>query len=529
MADRESLLYSSTGLTKPRKAPAVWGRSQCMLDMVNLMVADVQGLGALTYIYCISTTEHGGLGISPSVAGGIMTAQGLLGVVSGPFLGHGIDVTSRKQFWLSVSLVVTAATYLMLDMYETTALVAVTLALQGAIAAIYPPAINSISIGMVGPYKMADRAARNEIAKHVGGIIAALLPIFFVNDDVGYHYFFLLVAAMALSGIVFVMLIRKEDIDDARARGGGLGAVENAMDIDKAAATPKNVATSMQAVTQEQDRRASLLNGNDVDDDAAEAQYTQPADPDTTPVLELLQRRDIVLFCLCVVFFHFANAAMLPQVGAKIDMLNNSSDTKASFWIAGSEYPMDGKNAVSMATIIAQMLMIPVAKGCGWLSKQPWAGSKRTLLVGYMTLPCRGICFALSDNIWTLLWFQCLDGVAAGAFGVLAVLIMSDLTQGTGRFSMMQGGLATGIGIGASASNGIGGWMVEEFGFSTMFVFLSVVSFIATGLLTMVETKELGMRDYEAEAAAEARETGKLSYGTSPKHGDDKYTNETAM
>ena len=71
--------------------------------------------------------------------------------------------------------------------------------------------------------------------------------------------------------------------------------------------------------------------------------------------------------------------------------------------------------------------------------------------------------------------------------------------------------------------------MVEEFGFSTMFVFLSVVSFIATGLLTMVETKELGMRDYEAEAAAEARETGKLSYGTSPKHGDDKYTNETAM
>ena len=181
-----------------------------------------------------------------------------------------------------VALVVTAATYLMLDMYETTALVAVTLALQGAIAAIYPPAINSISIGMVGPYKMADRAARNEIAKHVGGIIAALLPIFFVNDDVGYHYFFLLVAAMALSGIVFVMLIRKEDIDDARARGGGLGAVENAMDIDKAAATPKNVATSMQAVTQEQDRRASLLNGNDVDDDAAEVRHLR-ANPPTPP------------------------------------------------------------------------------------------------------------------------------------------------------------------------------------------------------------------------------------------------------
>ena len=95
--------------------------------------------------------------------------------------------------------------------------------------------------------------------------------------------------------------------------------------------------------------------------------------------------------------------------------------------------------------------------GSAGLSKQPWAGSKKTLLVGYLTLPCRGICFAMSNDIWTLLWFQCLDGVAAGAFGVLSVLIMSDLTQGTGRFSMMQGGLATGIGIGASASHGIGG------------------------------------------------------------------------
>ena len=72
--------------------------------------------------------------------------------------------------------------------------------------------------------------------------------------------------------------------------------------------------------------------------------------------------------------------------------------------------------------------------------------------------------------------------------------------------------------------------MVEEFGFSTMFIFLSVVSFIATGLLTMVKTKELGMRDYEAETAVEAKVADQLSYGTTrPRGTDNVYTNETAM
>ena len=66
-------------------------------------------------------------------------------------------------------------------------------------------------------------------------------------------------------------------------------------------------------------RRHELLKADD-------AGAAHPSSADTAvSVAELLHRRDIVLFCLCVVFFHFANAAMLPQVGAKIDMLNNST------------------------------------------------------------------------------------------------------------------------------------------------------------------------------------------------------------
>ena len=70
-----------------------------------------------------------------------------------------------------------------------------------------------------------------------------------------------------------------------------------------------------------------------------------------------------------------------------------------------------------------------------------------------------------------------LDGIGAGCFGVLTVLIMSDLSQGTGRFSLLQGALSTGIGIGAAMSNGLGGVLTDQVGFEFMFMFFVSFSF----------------------------------------------------
>lgn len=66
-------------------------RSQLALDAVNLLIADVQGLGALAYIYCITSAARGGLGMSPTIAGTIMTVQGLIPTAVAPFLGHAMD------------------------------------------------------------------------------------------------------------------------------------------------------------------------------------------------------------------------------------------------------------------------------------------------------------------------------------------------------------------------------------------------------------------------------------------------------
>jgi hypothetical protein len=42
-----------------------------------------------------------------------------------------------------------------------------------------------------------------------------------------------------------------------------------------------------------------------------------------------------------------------------------------------------------------------------------------------------------------------LDGIASGVSGVVPFLIMQDLTDGTGRFSSMQGVVAASLGFGA--------------------------------------------------------------------------------
>ena len=128
--------------------------------------------------------------------------------------------------------------------------------------------------------------------------------------------------------------------------------------------------------------------------------------------------------------------------------------------------------------------MIPVAKLCGHLATKGWVGgSVKLLLLASLTLPIRAFAFAASNNIWTLLGLQFLDGISAGAFGVLAVLIMCDLTEGTGRFSMMQGALATAIGGGAAASNGIAGAITDRYGFEVTFHTLGFFSLLTCLLL----------------------------------------------
>jgi arsenical pump membrane protein len=65
---------------------------------------------------------------------------------------------------------------------------------------------------------------------------------------------------------------------------------------------------------------------------------------------------------------------------------------------------------------------------------------------------------------------QLLDGVAAGIFGVISIIIAADLMRGTGRFNLAQGLVALSTGLGAAASNVFAGFVVQVFGYTTGFL-----------------------------------------------------------
>ncbi len=66
-------------------------------------------------------------------------------------------------------------------------------------------------------------------------------------------------------------------------------------------------------------------------------------------------------------------------------------------------------------------------------------GRKPIFLLAFVFLILRAILFSITDNTYYLLAIQLLDGVSAGIFGVIGVIIVSDLAAGTGRFNFLIG------------------------------------------------------------------------------------------
>ncbi|HEY2525741.1 MAG TPA: MFS transporter, partial [Candidatus Binataceae bacterium] len=95
-------------------------------------------------------------------------------------------------------------------------------------------------------------------------------------------------------------------------------------------------------------------------------------------------------------------------------------------------------------------------------------------------------------SIYLLVAIQVLDGIGAGIFGVVSVLVIADLTSGTGRFNLTLGAIATAVGIGAAFSQTIAGAIVHHFSDRAGFLFLAAIAGAAFAILYrfMPETLE---------------------------------------
>jgi MFS family permease len=182
-----------------------------------------------------------------------------------------------------------------------------------------------------------------------------------------------------------------------------------------------------------------------------------------------------MIFLASVVLFHFGNAAMLPMAGQVLAQKHPGTDTIS----------------LSACIIAAQLVMVGVA----WLVGKALAngvGRKTIFLIALAVLPVRGVLFSFIDFPVGVVAIQLLDGVAAGIFGVIAIVIASDLMHGTGRFNLAQGLTALCVGLGAGLSNLVSGFIVQAFGYSAGFLSLAIIAACALAFFAafMPETRE---------------------------------------
>lgn len=179
----------------------------------------------------------------------------------------------------------------------------------------------------------------------------------------------------------------------------------------------------------------------------------------------LLKDRILIYFLATAFLFHLANAAMLPELG---EMLSKDNLKAAAPFMS--------------ACIIVTQFVIAIS--AAWIGRQAAAkGRKPLLLLGFGVLPIRGVLYTITHAVGALIAIQTLDGVANAIFGIVSILVIKDRTQGTGRFNVAAGSLATMVGVGAALSTTIGGLLIQHLGYRASFLGLAGIALLAFAVL----------------------------------------------
>jgi MFS family permease len=218
----------------------------------------------------------------------------------------------------------------------------------------------------------------------------------------------------------------------------------------------------------------SLINPAEIDHERARGGEEPGNNCEPIAFRDLLKRRSLLIFLTSVILFHFGNAAMLPMAGQVLAL----------------KHPGEDAIALSACIVAAQLVMVGVAWAVGRASARG-VGRKAIFLVALAVLPVRGVLFSFTTSPYGVVAIQLLDGVAAGIFGVIAILIASDLMRGTGRFNLAQGLTALAVGIGAGLSNVVAGYVVQWFGYPVGFLTLAGIAVYALAFFAflMPETR----------------------------------------
>jgi MFS family permease len=215
------------------------------------------------------------------------------------------------------------------------------------------------------------------------------------------------------------------------------------------------------------------IRGDEIDYDRARNAGKGEKGPSVQGIMALRKNPNLLWFAGCLALFQLADASMLPLVSER---LGQSS-------LAANPLLLSG-------LIIAPQLVVSVfAPWVGYFSEL-W-GRKPLLLIGFSLEIIRGVMFAFVTDSFLLIAVQILDGVSGAFVSVLTVVIITDLTAGTGRFNLARGGVGMITGVAASVSTALSGVVWQRAGEKAAFLSMAAVAVIATALLwcQLAETK----------------------------------------
>ena len=386
-------------------------RSVHALEATNFFLADVQtGLGPFLAAYLA------GSGWEPGRVGMALTIGGIITVVLQAPAGAIVDQLRSKRLILVLAAAVLAVGAVLLSITAAPWAVYTSQVLIGGAGPFLGPTLAAVTMGIVGVTFFDRQFGKNQSFNSAGNVACALL-IAAMSHFFGNRAIFITAAILTIPTVIAIRAIQSRDIDYDLARGG-----------------------------------AAHVDGKEV---AARVSVRKT----------LLGDRTLLIFLACAFLFHFANAAMLPQLG---EMLSHGAQASAAPFM-------------SACIIVTQVVIMCFAPAIGRYANLH--GRKPLLMLGFGVLPLRALLYTLTHNTESLIAIQILDGVANAIFGVVSILVVADRTRATGRFNLVQGSLATAVGLGAALSTTFGGKLIQHFSYRISFLSLGAVAVLAFVLL----------------------------------------------
>jgi MFS family permease len=180
----------------------------------------------------------------------------------------------------------------------------------------------------------------------------------------------------------------------------------------------------------------------------------------------LMRNRVLIVFAGAVVLFQFGNAAMLPILAG----------------VLAKQIPDTAALVLSICILVPQLAVVAIAPWVG-AKAQSW-GRRPLLVLTFLALLTRALIFAVTSDPYLVIAAQVLDGMSAASLGVLVPLIIADVTRGSGHFNFAQGLIGAAVGIGASLSTGIAGYVADISG--PAIVFFSLCGVAVAGVVFVI-------------------------------------------